>query len=59
MIVKFSKRDKLPIIAISLCHQIIESEKLKSLPTNGIISEIYRMIYKILDEFLTSEGNIS
>jgi hypothetical protein len=59
MIVKFSKRDKLPIIAIYLCHQIIKSEKLKSLPTTGKISEVYRMIYKILDESLTSERNIS
>ena len=59
MIVKFSKRDKIPIIAIYLCHQMIKSEKLKSLPTTGIIYEVYKMIYKILGESLTSERNIS
>jgi hypothetical protein len=59
MIVKSSKRDKLRIIAIYLCHQIITSEKLKSLTTTEIIYEVYRMICKILDEAPTIEENIS
>jgi archaeal cell division control protein 6 len=59
MIVKFSKHDKLLIIAIYICHQIIKSEKLRSLPTTGIISEVYRMICDILGESPTSEGHIS
>jgi orc1/cdc6 family replication initiation protein len=59
MIVKFSKHDKLLIIAIYLCHQIILSEKLRSLPTTGVISQVYRMICEILGESPTSEGHIS
>jgi hypothetical protein len=40
MVVKFSNHDKLLIIAIYPCHQIIKSEKLQSRPTTGIISAV-------------------